>query len=135
MTAAWWLLASENLGKAFQAHSRRSGSWSDGIWFLLIVALTVAFFAIMYYWDRIKISVVGAPSHEEALLSDLCKLHHLSTVESELLSKALGQISLPQPAFIFVDRTILTQFSNGQGAPKRTCTALIKKIFGDAETE
>ncbi|GAB4151102.1 MAG: hypothetical protein Tsb009_26330 [Planctomycetaceae bacterium] len=128
--SAGWLIASAELGKAFQAHSRRSGGWSDTLWFLSLVLLAVGFFVLMYYWDKIKVTFVRPETPEEILFHELCKLHNLSKVECELLTKIVEQASPPQPAFVFVDRTLMVNYSRQPNAPKRTCAALMKKLYG-----
>ncbi len=129
--SAIWMMAAADLGKAFQQHSRRGGTWTDAAWFLSFVLLAVGFFMVLHFWDRIKVTVVGGSVNDRTLFDELCKIHRLTESERIMLSKAVENASIAQPAYVFVDRSILGEYSKQKGAPTRTCTALTRKLFGD----
>lgn len=129
MLSNWLILANANLGKAFQSHTRRSASGSINFWYLSIAVLVIGFFILLANWSRIKARIVGEPPPEQLLFNDLCKLHNISDQERQLLQNAIENKTVPQPAYVFVDRTVLTKFAEQKSA-QQTYATLIEKLFG-----
>lgn len=127
----FWMMAAADLGRAFQRHSRRGGSWTDAAWFVLFVLMAAGFFLLLHFWDRIKATVTGGSGGRRSLFDELCRIHRLSDSERSMLKKIAEQNSVAQPAVVFVDRSLIARYSKSRGAPKKTCAALIRKLFGD----
>lgn len=126
-----WMMAATNIGKAFQDHTRRSGTAGKVGWVALFVLLAVGFFLVMYFWDQIRLRIGGGTSSEKSLFEDLCKLHHLTSSERELLSAAINRESILHPAYAFVDRSVLGRYAKANEAREPCCAALTKKLFDD----
>ena len=131
----WLPMAAADLGKAFQAHIRRSGNSFGGVWFVVILLAVIAFFVVLAYWDRIKRWFVDSVPDEQILFNDLCELHRLADSERALLTKAADDALLPQPAHIFVDRSVLAAYTDKHGVNAGPCAALSRKLFGERRAE
>ncbi len=128
---AWWLIASTDLGNSFQSYTRGSGSPVGATWIVGTLLAVVALFVVTCCWGRIRCMIVGEPSADELLFGELCELHRLTKGERELLSQVADDAAVPQPAYLFLDRSVLSGYADRNRAQTDSCSRLVRKLFGD----
>jgi hypothetical protein len=135
VNATWLLpaqsLAQSDLGRSFDAWTRRSGSMRE-IGMLLAVILAVALvWAALSLWEWLRRRSVGedpAVVPTTSLFEQLCRAHGLTGDEERRLRDVAGEQGIDQPAVLFVDPRPFDH------SPARSALEpLRQKLFGDAK--
>lgn len=114
---------------ALQAAGRKLNSpgTSREIAFLVVtVAAVAAFWIGLYVWDRLK-QPATAPTEGAGLFGELCRVHHLSKSERDLLLK-IGH-DLNNPALAFIDIKAIEYYESVNTDDAEACRRLRDKLF------
>lgn len=128
--AANWLLLASDLGRAFQAHSRRSTSVNYLLWFVAAAAVVAAFLAALYYVDRRRVLKTVKKDAEELLFHELCRVHGLTAAESRLLLKLAESSGQARRSDLFVDPAALNAAVDRGNSDSDRYVGLRRKLFG-----
>jgi len=123
------LFASADLGRAFQSHSRRSGSGEHLLLFVGVALAVIGLLAAMAYWERRRKRKRVKTDTELLLFRNLCRIHQLPAAEIQLLQQAAESASLPRRSDIFVDPSILASHAKRSGANSKRYAKLHQKLF------
>ena len=118
------------LANAFTRWSRHSASFGNFLFFAGLLALIVAIWVGLYWWDRYRISQTTASDTPHDLFEQLCKVHRLNGSEQKLLAQVAHDTCANQPALVFVDLRYLQ--SQREGGNTEQLRDLIRKLFGPA---
>ncbi len=123
-----WIVIASRLGDSYK-HSKGGGS---SIWIFMIVGGAMLLMGAGWYlWDqKQKKSKPVAKKKTVSLFQELCKLHRLTSSETELLQQAIHHNSLKQGAVAFLDPNILIQQATNHEADAEKWVALREKLFG-----
>lgn len=98
---------------------------------LTVVAATVALLWLGVNWvDRFRLIRLRHAQTPQALFLELCRAHHLSRVERELLTVISETCTRDKCCMVFVDRQLIAQFGCAQPAHAEECQDLCRRLFG-----
>jgi hypothetical protein len=124
------LLANIEAYRAAGRYIRQGPSLQDnGILVVTVLAIAL-FWTGLYLWDRHRKSTVRLLTGPRGLFQELCQVHRLSPTDQALLSKAADRKQLDQPAVIFVDPRILSEFATSPHPEAADYARLSEKLFG-----
>ena len=100
--------------------------------FVLLAMLGVfaVFWLLMYLWNRYRREVARAASDPRALFYELCRAHHLSRQERNLLWNAAIHYRLEHPALVFALPHYLHQLADANEPRSPACARLAVRLFG-----
>lgn len=126
----FWLLAAADLGSAFRAHSKRSGSL-DNNWYLVAAVVAIAvFWTGLYYWDRHRKQNKHQGKLHNSLFLELCEAHGLNRAEQGVLKMAAASAESADQAALFVDPSLLRGKAASDEVDSKEYGELAGKLFG-----
>ncbi|MCA9116770.1 MAG: hypothetical protein KDA79_16935 [Planctomycetaceae bacterium] len=130
------LIVTLEAGSAVRTYVQRSGSPGQTMFLVSAVLGAVGLWLVIYWWDRqrnLPRPDVGVRSG--SLFEQLCRRHQLSPADRRLLEQAAGSIQLAQPAFLFIDASLLRQLSQAGEPEAEPQTARYAELFQKLFTE
>ena len=127
------LLAAADLGRAFQAHTRRSTSIGNLLLYAGIALGFVAMLAALSYWDRRRKVQTFETDPELILFRSLCRVHGLPAADVQILTKLATVKNLERRSDLFVDPALLAETAHRPGTNADRYSRLHRRLFtGDS---
>ena len=124
------LLATTDLGRAFQTHTRRSTSGHAWLIFVGIALAVIALVVLLAYLERRKRDGNVKVDAELILFRNLCRVHGLSAAEINLLLQLTIAKGLAQRCAVFVDPSYLAAVAQRSGDRGAEYAKLHRTLFG-----
>jgi len=124
------ILATADLGRAFQTHNRRATSARSLLIFGGIVLAVVGLVALLAYLDRRRKARRLTTDAELVLFRSLCRVHGLNAAEVTLLSQLAAANQLARRCDLFVDPSYLASSARRSGESAEDYARLHEVLFG-----
>lgn len=126
------VLANVDMFREAARHMQRSGSWASNGILLGAVAVLLMFWGGLVWVDRIRKERLLARKSPLGLFTELCRMHHLSRSQRQLLAAAAPSSQPEALAQIFVDPSILRRLAERETDESPEFAELLQKLFGEA---
>jgi type VI protein secretion system component VasK len=124
------ILATADLGRAFQTHNRRTTSARGLLIFTGIVLAVIALVALLAYLDRWRKGRTLTTDAELVLFRSLCRVHGLTAAEINLLSQLAAANQLQRRCDLFIDPSYLASSARRSSENAEDYARLHEAIFG-----
>jgi hypothetical protein len=124
------IVASANLGRAFQTHNRRSTSGQSLLIFVGIAVAVVGLVVLLAYLERRRKVRTVKKDAELILFRNLCRVHGLNAADIDLLAQLAAAKQLERRCDLFVDPGYLASSARGSGASAARYAKLHQALFG-----